>query len=60
MSFQPTPPSTDDDRSDDVPTHPACVMVFNACDPSGAGGLTADIATIASVGGHPVAIATGA
>ena len=39
---------------------PACVMVFNACDPSGAGGLTADIATIASVGGHPVAIVTGA
>lgn len=39
---------------------PACVMVFNACDPSGAGGLTADIATIASVGGHPVAVVTGA
>lgn len=39
---------------------PACVMVFNASDPSGAGGLTADIATIASVGGHPVAVVTGA
>lgn len=39
---------------------PACVMVFNASDPSGAGGLTADIATISSVGGHPVAIVTGA
>lgn len=39
---------------------PVCVMVFNASDPSGAGGLTADIATIASVGGHPVAIVTGA
>ncbi len=36
-----------------------CVMCFNACDPSGAGGLTADITTIASVGGHPVAIVTG-
>lgn len=35
-------------------------MVFNANDPSGAGGLTADIATIASVGGHPIAVATGA
>lgn len=39
---------------------PVCVMVFNANDPSGAGGLTADAVTIASVGGHPVAIATGA
>ncbi len=39
---------------------PPCVLAFNACDPSGAGGLTADITTIASVGGHPIAIATGA
>ena len=39
---------------------PACVLVFNACDPSGAGGLTADITTIASVGGHPIAVVTGA
>jgi hydroxymethylpyrimidine/phosphomethylpyrimidine kinase len=39
---------------------PVCVLVFNASDPSGAGGLTADIATIASVGGHPVAVVTGA
>ena len=60
MSHQPLPPSAEEDHSDDVPAHPACVMVFNACDPSGAGGLTADIATIASVGGHPVAVATGA
>ncbi|CAM3396650.1 Hydroxymethylpyrimidine/phosphomethylpyrimidine kinase [Paracidovorax anthurii] len=35
-------------------------MAFNASDPSGAGGLTGDIATIASVGGHAVAIVTGA
>jgi len=35
-------------------------MVFNASDPSGAGGLTADITTVASVGGHPVAVVTGA
>ena len=39
---------------------PACVLVFNASDPSGAGGLTADISTIASVGGHPIAVVTGA
>ncbi len=35
-------------------------MVFNANDPSGAGGLTADITTIASVGAHPVPVVTGA
>jgi hydroxymethylpyrimidine/phosphomethylpyrimidine kinase len=41
-------------------TQPVCVLVFNASDPSGAGGLTGDIATIASVGGHPLAVVTGA
>ncbi len=39
---------------------PACIMTFNASDPSGAGGLTADILAIASAGGHPLAIVTGA
>ena len=38
----------------------ACVMTFNASDPSGTGGLTADITSIASVGGHPLAVVTGA
>ena len=37
-----------------------CVMLFNANDPSGAGGLGADIAAVASVGGHPVPVVTGA
>ena len=37
-----------------------CVMVFNANDPSGAGGLAADISTISSIGGHPLPIVTGA
>ncbi|MDA8444987.1 bifunctional hydroxymethylpyrimidine kinase/phosphomethylpyrimidine kinase [Paracidovorax valerianellae] len=55
----PEPTSTSDESTEDGAT-PACVMVFNANDPSGAGGLTADIVTIASVGGHPIAIATGA
>jgi hydroxymethylpyrimidine/phosphomethylpyrimidine kinase len=41
-------------------TSPACVMAFNANDPSGAGGLTADIAAIASAGAHPLAVVTGA
>ncbi len=39
---------------------PACVMVFNASDPSGAGGLAADTTAIASVGGHALPVVTGA
>ena len=39
---------------------PICVMAFNASDPSGSGGLTADITAIASAGGHPLAVVTGA
>lgn len=62
MAFQPpavpTAPPTPDTPSATL-AQPMCVMCFNAIDPSGAGGLTADITTIASVGGHPVAVATG-
>ncbi|HBW61583.1 MAG TPA: hydroxymethylpyrimidine/phosphomethylpyrimidine kinase [Comamonas kerstersii] len=62
MAFQPpavptAPPSPDTPSA--TLAQPMCVMCFNAIDPSGAGGLTADITTIASVGGHPVAVATG-
>src|SRR4051812_37100151 len=39
---------------------PACVLVFNASDPSGAGGLAADVTAVASVGAHPLPIVTGA
>ena len=39
---------------------PPCVMTFNASDPSGASGLTADIMAIASAGGHALAVVTGA
>ena len=56
-SSTPLPPTTDDEASDALP---ACVLVFNASDPSGAGGLTGDITSIAAVGGHPVAVVTGA
>jgi hydroxymethylpyrimidine/phosphomethylpyrimidine kinase len=42
---------------DDGPA--ACVMVFNANDPSGAAGLTADLMAIASVGAHALPIITG-
>ena len=37
---------------------PACVMSFNASDPSGAGGLAGDIATIAAMGAHALPVVT--
>ena len=37
---------------------PACVMSFNAADPSGAGGLAGDIATLAAMGAHALPVTT--
>lgn len=37
---------------------PACVMTFNANDPSGAGGLGGDVSTIAAMGAHPLPVVT--
>ncbi len=45
---------------DDDLGSPACVLVFNANDPSGSGGLAADIGAIASVGAHALPVVTGA
>ena len=39
---------------------PVCVLAFNSTDPCGASGLSADIATISSVGGHTLPVACGA
>ena len=36
------------------------MIVFNASDPSGAGGLAADVTAIASVGAHALPVVTGA
>lgn len=47
-------------QAEDIDSSPACVMTFNANDPSGAGGLTADIAAIVSAGAHALAVVTGA
>ncbi len=60
-----TNPSSDNDSpvpddADDDAGNPACVIVFNASDPSGAGGLAADITAIASVGAHALPVVTGA
>ncbi len=46
--------------TEELDTTPACVLCFNANDPSGAGGLTADISAIASAGAHTLAVVTGA
>ena len=54
------PSDTPENPDEDDLAGPACVMVFNACDPSGAGGLSADITAIASVGGHALPVVTGA
>ncbi len=50
-------PEADDEGVD---AGPPCVMAFNASDPSGAGGLAADISAIVSVGGHALPVVTGA
>jgi hydroxymethylpyrimidine/phosphomethylpyrimidine kinase len=54
-----TSPPNDEDDADDAPD-PPCVLVFNANDPSGAGGLAADTVTMASVGAHMLPVVTGA
>lgn len=58
----PNLPTASPDASDveDDDANPACVMVFNASDPSGAGGLPADVTAIASVGAHALPVVTGA
>lgn len=55
----PTTPAPESEEPEDD-TGPACVMVFNASDPSGAGGLAADVTAIASVGAHALPVVTGA
>jgi hydroxymethylpyrimidine/phosphomethylpyrimidine kinase len=54
----PNPVAADADADTDA--SPACVIVFNANDPSGAGGIAADVTAIASVGAHALAVVTGA
>jgi hydroxymethylpyrimidine/phosphomethylpyrimidine kinase len=49
----------DEDAAGDA-LDPPCVLVFNANDPSGAGGLGADAVAMASVGAHMLPVVTGA
>jgi hydroxymethylpyrimidine/phosphomethylpyrimidine kinase len=53
----PAPVGTPTDPAEE-PTAPACVMSFNATDPSGAGGMAGDISTIAAMGAHPLPVVT--
>lgn len=55
-----TPATSAPDPSEtaDSDAPPACVMSFNASDPSGAGGLAGDIATIAAMGAHALPVVT--
>ena len=53
------PDGIDDSREETAePAPPACVLTFNANDPSGAGGLAGDVATITAMGGHPLTVVT--
>ncbi len=56
----PTSPAPEDSAEEGDDQSPACVLVFNASDPSGAGGLAADVTAIASVGAHALPVVTGA
>ena len=51
-------PDLANDSEDDATI--ACVLVFNASDPSGASGISADVLAIASVGAHALPVLTGA
>lgn len=52
------PDLTEDNEMDNGPL--GCVMVFNTNDPSGGGGITADLMAVVSVGAHALPVVTGA
>ena len=51
---------TPNDETAESELNPPCVLVFNASDPSGAGGLGSDALAMASVGAHMLPVVTGA
>ena len=57
MTPQPTP-ATEPTELGAEPPAPACVMTFNATDPSGATGIAGDVATVAAMGAHALPIVT--
>ncbi len=57
MSPDTTPP-TDPAVEGMEPPAPACVMCFNASDPTGAGGLAADVSAVVAMGAHALPVVT--
>jgi len=57
MTAQIPTPETDADQAQEQAA-PACVMSFNASDPSGAGGMAGDVSTIAAMGAHGLPVVT--
>ena len=60
-SSAPVSPTTASDEpivQDTAGSTPGCVMVFNASDPTGAGGLAGDVATVAAMGAHALPVIT--
>ena len=53
-------PTPEDIAAAEADLNPPCVLVFNASDPSGAGGLAGDTLAMASVGAHMLPVVTGA
>lgn len=57
MTPDPTP-APDAEEPALEPPAPACVLCFNASDPSGAGGMAGDVATVAAMGAHALPVVT--
>ena len=55
MTSEPKPADAEASGAEEQPA-PACVMTFNAADPSGAGGMAGDVATIAAMGAHALPV----
>jgi hydroxymethylpyrimidine/phosphomethylpyrimidine kinase len=59
MSPDPTnPPDPAAAAEGNEPPAPACVMCFNASDPTGAGGLAGDISAVVAMGAHALPVVT--
>jgi len=54
----PTPAADAPDEASTEPGAPACVLSFNAADPSGSAGLAGDVATLAAMGAHALPVTT--
>jgi hydroxymethylpyrimidine/phosphomethylpyrimidine kinase len=52
------PPDTDPTDAEQEATSPPCVLCFNGNDPSGAGGLAADVAAVSAMGAHALPVVT--